>query len=114
MLSTLEEPTSGDIIVNGQNLWKMEKNGKEVTADEKHLRSVRGDIGMVFQHFNLFPHMTILENCTTAPIHVKGMNKAEDEQTAVEMIERVGLKDKKYHTPYNLSCGQKQQFALTT
>ncbi len=63
MLMTLEEPTSGDIIVSGENLWKMEKNGKEVRANEKHLRKVRGDIGMVFQHFNLFPHMTILENC---------------------------------------------------
>src|SRR5690625_4506488 len=112
MLMTLEEPTSGDIIVNGQNLWKMEKNGKEVTADEKHLRSVRGDIGMVFQHFNLFPHMTILENCTTAPIHVKGMNKAEAEQTAVEMLERVGLKDKMYNYPSQLSGGQKQRVAM--
>lgn len=87
MLMTLEEPTSGDIIVNGTNLWKMEKQGKLVRADEKHLRSVRGDIGMVFQHFNLFPHMTILENCMTAPIHVKGVEKAEAEQRSVEMLE---------------------------
>src|SRR5699024_5830233 len=61
MLMTLEVPTSGDIIVDGVNLWKMEKNGKMVKANEKHLREVRGDIGMVFQHFNLFPHMTILD-----------------------------------------------------
>lgn len=112
MLMTLEEPTSGEIIVNGTNLWKMEKNGKRMRADEKHLRSVRGDIGMVFQHFNLFPHMTILENCMTAPIHVKGVEKAEAEQRSVEMLERVGLKDKMYNYPSQLSGGQKQRVAM--
>lgn len=112
MLMTLEEPTSGEIIVNGTNLWKMEKNGKRMRADEKHLRSVRGDIGMVFQHFNLFPHMTILENCIAAPVHVKGVDKAEAEQRSVEMLERVGLKDKMYNYPSQLSGGQKQRVAM--
>ena len=71
ILMTLEQPTSGTIVVNGENLWQMEKKGRLVEADEKHLQSIRGDIGMVFQHFNLFPHMTILENCMLAPTIVK-------------------------------------------
>ncbi|MBM7542914.1 ectoine/hydroxyectoine ABC transporter ATP-binding protein EhuA [Amphibacillus cookii] len=112
MLMTLEEPTSGDIIVDGTNLWKMEKNGRMTEANEKHLRSVRGDIGMVFQHFNLFPHMTILENCMTAPIRVKGEDKQEVEQRSIEMLERVGLGDKIHNYPSQLSGGQKQRVAM--
>ncbi|WP_077706127.1 amino acid ABC transporter ATP-binding protein [Virgibacillus dokdonensis] len=112
MLMTLEEPTSGDIIVNGTNLWKMEKKGKLVRANEKHLRAVRGDIGMVFQHFNLFPHMTILENCMTAPLHVKKEGKEVVKQRSLEMLERVDLSDKVYQYPSQLSGGQKQRVAM--
>lgn len=112
MLMTLEEPTSGDIIVNGTNLWKMEKKGKLVRANEKHLRAVRGDIGMVFQHFNLFPHMTILENCMTAPLHVKKEGKEAVKQRSLEMLERVGLSDKVDQYPSQLSGGQKQRVAM--
>ncbi|WP_085993477.1 ectoine/hydroxyectoine ABC transporter ATP-binding protein EhuA [Oceanobacillus senegalensis] len=112
MLMTLEEPTSGDIIVDGTNLWKMEKNGKMHRANEKHLREVRGDIGMVFQHFNLFPHMTILDNCMSAPIHVKKESKNEVRKRAIEMLERVGLGDKLDNYPSQLSGGQKQRVAM--
>lgn len=112
MLMTLEEPTSGDIIVNGTNLWKMEKKGKTVRANEKHLREVRGDIGMVFQHFNLFPHMTILDNCMSAPIHVKKESKSEVRERAIQMLERVGLGDKINNYPSQLSGGQKQRVAM--
>ncbi|WP_255771115.1 ectoine/hydroxyectoine ABC transporter ATP-binding protein EhuA [Oceanobacillus alkalisoli] len=112
LLMTLEEPTSGDIVVDGKNLWKMEKNGDMVRANENHLRNVRGDIGMVFQHFNLFPHMTILENCMTAPVHVKKENKDEVRKRAVEMLERVGLGDKIDNYPSQLSGGQKQRVAM--
>lgn len=112
MLMTLEEPTSGDIIVDGQSLWKMPKNDKMVRANEKHLRNVRGDIGMVFQHFNLFPHMTILENCMTAPIHVKKESKKEVKERAIQMLERVGLGDKFDNYPSQLSGGQKQRVAM--
>ncbi|MCM3398996.1 ectoine/hydroxyectoine ABC transporter ATP-binding protein EhuA [Oceanobacillus profundus] len=112
MLMTLEEPSSGDIIVDGKNLWKMEKKEKMVKANEKHLREVRGDIGMVFQHFNLFPHMTILENCMTAPIHVKKENKEEVRDRSVKMLERVGLGDKLDSYPNQLSGGQKQRVAM--
>src|SRR5699024_7057897 len=97
---------------NDVNLWKMEKKGKQVRANEKHLRNIRGDIGMVFQHFNLFPHMTILENCMTAPIHVKKIDKKEAQQRSMEMLEKVGLADKLEHYPNQLSGGQKQRVAM--
>lgn len=112
LLMTLEQPTSGDIIVNGQNLWKMERKGKHVSANEKHLRTIRGDIGMVFQHFNLFPHMTILDNCISAPIHVKKENKDSAKERAIEMLEKVGLVDKLNYYPRQLSGGQKQRVAM--
>jgi|SRR5690625_960190 len=112
MLMTLEEPTSGDIIVKNENLWKMERNGKLVPANEKHLSKVRGDIGMVFQHFNLFPHMTILENCMVAPIHVKKENKDEAKEYSIEMLSKVGLKDHLDKYPNQLSGGQKQRVAM--
>lgn len=112
MLMTLEEPTSGDIIVDGQNLWKMEKNGKMIRANEKHLRSVRGDIGMVFQHFNLFPHMTILDNCTTALVNVKKENKEVAKKESIEMLEKVGLGEHIDKYPQQLSGGQKQRVAM--
>lgn len=112
MLMTLEEVTSGDIIVDGVNLWKMEKKGEMVEANEKHLREVRGDIGMVFQHFNLFPHMTILENCMSAPINVKKEDKEEARERSIQMLERVGLGDKVDNYPSQLSGGQKQRVAM--
>ncbi|MGN7296045.1 ectoine/hydroxyectoine ABC transporter ATP-binding protein EhuA [Fredinandcohnia aciditolerans] len=112
LLMTLEEPTSGVIEVNGQNLWQMEKKGELVRANEKHLRQIRGDIGMVFQHFNLFPHMTILENCMTGPINVKGESKEEAKKNSIEMLEKVGLGDKLENYPNQLSGGQKQRVAM--
>ena len=112
MLMTLEQPTSGTIVVNGENLWQMEKKGRLVAADEQHLQSIRGDIGMVFQHFNLFPHMTILENCMLAPTIVKKKDRMEVKQQAVEMLEKVGLGDKIEQYPAQLSGGQKQRVAM--
>ncbi|BAQ10932.1 ectoine/hydroxyectoine abc transporter [Bacillus sp. OxB-1] len=112
MLMTLEQPTSGKIEVDGRNLWQMEKKGEWVTADEKHLREIRGDIGMVFQHFNLFPHMTILENCMLAPVIVKNESKETVRETAVEMLEKVGLGEKIDLYPSQLSGGQKQRVAM--
>ncbi|TSB45044.1 ectoine/hydroxyectoine ABC transporter ATP-binding protein EhuA [Alkalicoccobacillus porphyridii] len=112
MLMTLEKPTGGDIIVEGENLWKMESKGKLVPADERHLRKVRSNVGMVFQHFNLFPHMTILRNCTEAPIHVLGLSKKEAETRAKEMLEKVGLGDKVDNYPMQLSGGQQQRVAI--
>lgn len=112
LLMTLEKPTNGKIIVGGDYLWHMEQNGEVVPANEKHLRKVRGNIGMVFQHFNLFPHMTILENCTTAPIQVKKESKETATKRAIEMLEKVNLGDKLDNYPSQLSGGQKQRVAM--
>ncbi|QTD43289.1 ectoine/hydroxyectoine ABC transporter ATP-binding protein EhuA [Sporosarcina sp. Te-1] len=112
LLMTLEEPTSGMIEVEGENLWQMKKGNKTFPADEKHLRGIRGEIGMVFQHFNLFPHMTILENCMLAPTIVKKQDKANVRATALEMLEKVGLADKVDLYPSQLSGGQKQRVAM--
>lgn len=112
MLMTLEQPTSGEIIFDGKNLWHMEKKGKLVPANEKHLRELRGDIGMVFQHFNLFPHMTILQNCMTAPIQVQKEDKESARKRSIEMLKKVGLGDKLDNYPNQLSGGQKQRVAM--
>lgn len=112
MLMTLEQPTSGIIEIDGNNLWHMEKDNELIPANEQYLRSVRGDIGMVFQHFNLFPHMTVLENCMTAPIHVKRENKESAKKRSLEMLEKVGLGDKVDLYPSQLSGGQKQRVAM--
>ncbi len=112
MLMTLEQPDSGTIKVEGKHLWHKEVNGKLVPADEKHLREMRKNIGMVFQHFNLFPHMTILRNVTEAPIHVLGLPKEEANRRAVDMLEKVGLGDKLDAYPSQLSGGQKQRVAI--
>lgn len=112
ILMTLEEPTSGVIEVEGEPLWHKEVKGRLVRADEKHLHRVRSKIGMVFQHFNLFPHMTILRNVTEAPIHVLKVPKKEARQKAMEMLDKVGLADKADQYPAQLSGGQKQRVAI--
>lgn len=112
VLMTLEKPDDGVIYVNGSPLWHKEVNGKLIEADEKHLRRVRGDIGMVFQHFNLFPHMSALRNVTEAPIYVQGMNKKEAEEMGKDLLSLVGLADKFASYPSQLSGGQKQRVAI--
>ncbi|HLQ82874.1 MAG TPA: ectoine/hydroxyectoine ABC transporter ATP-binding protein EhuA [Pseudogracilibacillus sp.] len=112
LLMTLEEPSKGDIYVEGNNLWKMKRGDKMIRANEKHLRKIRSDIGMVFQHFNLFPHMTVLENCVISPVEVQGVDKQTAKKLAMEMLEKVGLKDKLDKYPDQLSGGQKQRVAM--
>lgn len=112
MLMTLERINDGVIYVDGEPLTHMQKNGELVPADEQHLRRVRGNIGMVFQHFNLFPHMTALKNCMEAPIHVLGLSKKQAEERAAELLDMVGLADKKDHYPSQLSGGQQQRVAI--
>lgn len=112
LLMTLEEPTSGTIEVEGDLLWHEEVNGKLVKASEKHLRRVRGKIGMVFQHFHLFPHMTVLENVVQAPVTVLGFSKDEAKKQAEFMLDKVGLIDKVDTYPAQLSGGQKQRVAI--
>ena len=101
-LNLLETPTSGSIIFDGV----------DITGKKVDLPLHRQKMGMVFQHFNLFPHMTILDNMTLAPIHVKHMPKAEAEQKAHALLERVGLGDRAEAYPIQLSGGQKQRVAI--
>ncbi|MGG4105031.1 MULTISPECIES: ectoine/hydroxyectoine ABC transporter ATP-binding protein EhuA [Paenibacillus] len=112
MLMTLEEPTEGTIEVDGELLWHMEEKGRLVRASEKHLHRMRCNVGMVFQHFNLFPHMNVLRNVTEAPRKVLGLSKEEAEERAVSMLSKVGLADKLKMYPSNLSGGQKQRVAI--
>jgi len=101
-INRLEEPTRGKIIINGE----------EITAPKVDLNRMRAEIGMVFQHFNLFPHITALQNCTLAPIKVRKLDKAEAEKRALEMLQRVGLQTKANVKPRQLSGGQQQRVAI--
>ncbi|MGH3096789.1 MAG: ectoine/hydroxyectoine ABC transporter ATP-binding protein EhuA [Streptosporangiales bacterium] len=114
LLMTLEKLNGGHIWVDGQPLWHMHANGgnKLVPANEKHLRRMRKKIGMVFQHFNLFPNMSVLRNITEAPVHVLGLSKDAAEQRARELLEMVGLEAKVDARPSQLSGGQQQRVAI--
>jgi polar amino acid transport system ATP-binding protein len=112
VIMTLERPDSGTIEVNGRHLYHEQKGGELKPAGEKHIREVRSDVGMVFQHFNLFPHMSALENIALAPIKVKGMPKRDARQLAMDLLDKVGLAEHANHTPGQLSGGQKQRVAI--
>lgn len=101
-LNLLEEPTGGEVYLDGERI-----NAPGVDIDK-----IRERLGMVFQNFNLFPHMTVLDNVTLAPIKVKGKNKAEAEESALKILETVGLSDKAASFPASLSGGQKQRVAI--
>ena len=112
MLMTLERIDGGLIEVDGEPLTHMSKNGALVPADERYIRRRRGKIGMVFQHFNLFPHMTALKNCMEAPMRVLGLPRKGAEARAAELLDMVGLADKKDSYPGALSGGQQQRVAI--
>lgn len=101
-LNLLEDPTGGHIYLDGT----------EVTDPKNNINKIRQSMMMVFQHFNLFPHKTILENLTIAPIKLKGLSKKEAEQKGMELLERVGLAEKAGAYPSQLSGGQKQRVAI--
>ena len=101
-LNQLETATSGKIIIDGH----------DVTDKHTDINKVRENIGMVFQHFNLFNHLTVLDNMTLAPVHLKLMNKEEARTEALRLLERVGLADKADAFPSQLSGGQKQRVAI--
>lgn len=100
-MNYLEEPTSGRVIVDNMDL-----------SDKKKLNEVRTEVGMVFQNFNLFPHMTVLDNLTLAQINVRKTSKKDAEDIALKLLERVGLADKANMYPDSLSGGQKQRVAI--
>ena len=112
VLMTLDPLTSGMIEVDGEPLTHMRKNGTLVPASLAHLRRVRSKIGMVFQSFNLFPHMTALANTIEAPMQVLGLSRKEATERSRELLTLVGLEDKCNHYPSQLSGGQQQRVAI--
>ena len=101
-LNLLEEPTSGEIIFDGVS----------ITDKSNDINKQREKMGMVFQQFNLFPHLSVMDNITIAPIKVKNMSKKEAEDIALGLLKRIGLEDKAYTYPNQLSGGQKQRIAI--
>jgi polar amino acid transport system ATP-binding protein len=112
ILMTLETLSAGRVIVNGEYLWHETKNGQVVEAGEAHLHKMRNDIGMVFQHFNLFPHLSALQNIEQPQILVRKTSKIEAREKAMELLGLVGLSDKANHFPHQLSGGQQQRVAI--
>ena len=102
-MNLLEQPTEGEIWFDGMNI---------VQAGERDKNRVRSEMGMVFQHFNLFPHLSILDNITLAPRLVRGIARSDAQKRAMELLERVGLADKAHAYPQQLSGGQKQRVAI--
>ena len=129
-LNLLEQPTGGKIIFEGKTIYdeenqekviknkfirkliKFVKSKKDTQLDEKELNDHRKKMGMVFQHFNVFPNMSVLDNITLGPITSKGVSKEEAEKEALELLEKVGLQDKANEYPKKLSGGQKQRLAI--
>ena len=101
-INRLEEPTSGEIRIDGKNILERRVD----------INKIREEVGMVFQHFNLYPHKTVLENITLGPIRLKKISKPEAEKLAMELLEKVGLADKRNVYPNKLSGGQKQRVAI--
>ena len=100
-MNYLEEPTSGNVTVDGYNL-----------KEKRNLNKVRQSMAMVFQQFNLYPHMTVLDNLTLAPVKLQNMNKKDAEESGLKYLEKVGLKDKANYYPTQLSGGQQQRVAI--
>ena len=111
-LNLLEQPTDGSILFDGVDITKKREKGPDGRMRKLDLDRHRQKMGMVFQHFNLFPHMTILDNMTLAPIRVRHMPKAEAEEKALHLLARVGLGDRAAAYPIQLSGGQKQRVAI--
>jgi len=101
-INLLEVPTKGTVLVDGQS----------ITDKNTNILKVRGQIGMVFQHFHLFPHLNVMDNLTYAPIKVKGLSRTEAEEKARDLLAKVGLTEKEKAFPSSLSGGQKQRVAI--
>ena len=111
-LNLLELPTDGSIVFDGVDITKKREKGADGKMHKLNIDKHRQKMGMVFQHFNLFPHMTILDNMTLAPMRVKHMPKAQAEEKALQLLTRVGLGDRADAYPIQLSGGQKQRVAI--
>jgi len=112
LVMTLEEANGGYIYIDGRPLTHKSVGGKRVELREKHKNEMRKRIGMVFQQFNLFPNMTVIENIMEAPVHVLGISKADARKRAHQLLDKVGLPDKADAHPTELSGGQQQRVAI--
>ena len=112
VLMTLEAIQAGTMYVDGEPLNRMERDGELFEASNAHIRRIRAKIGMVFQSFNLFPHMSALQNCIESPIYTQRLSKAEATNEAKRLLDMVGLADKAGHYPSQLSGGQQQRVAI--
>ena len=108
----LERPSAGSIQIDGQYLWHVERGGALVPAGERQARTARRPVGMVFQQFNLFPHMTALQNVTEPLTHVLRLGKEEARHRAIDLLTRVGLATHLEHRPAQMSGGQQQRVAI--
>jgi ABC-type histidine transport system ATPase subunit len=112
-LNLLETPTSGEIFVRGEQIkMKTNRQGNRVPVDKKQVDKIRTRLAMVFQHFNLWSHMTVLENIIEAPIHVLKKNKKESRDLAMALLDKVGIVDRSHYFPSQLSGGQQQRAAI--
>ena len=112
VLMTLERPEEGHVAINGEQLYHQRRGDRWVPAKESHIRRVRRNVSMVFQHFHLFPHRTVRQNITLGPRKVLGLGKDEANALAIDLLDRVGLADKADEHPSSLSGGQKQRVAI--
>lgn len=112
ILMTLEGIDGGSVDIDGQPVWSRLVDGQQRPANQAHLHKIREKVGMVFQMFNLFPHMTALENVSLAPRRVLGLSRQEAEARAAELLRKVGLSDKMTSYPARLSGGQQQRVAI--
>ncbi|MFP4316100.1 MAG: amino acid ABC transporter ATP-binding protein [Desulfovibrionales bacterium] len=111
-INILEEIDEGEIVFKGRNVGYVERNGKRVLDKPHRIYALRSEIGMVFQHFHLFPHQTVLQNVMEGPLTVQKKTRDEARDIALDMLTKVGLMDKKDVYPATLSGGQKQRVAI--
>ncbi len=111
-INQFEKADDGRISICGLDMLVKDKNGRTVYAPKKVLQEIRLKIGLVFQNFNLFPHMTVLQNIIEAPVHVLKQDKATAEETAMQLLSKMGLSDKAKEYPCNLSGGQQQRVSI--
>lgn len=112
MLMTLERPDKGSVLLHGTELWAENRGGRMVPARERHLRKMRQKVGMVFQQYTLFPHMTVLKNIVEGPVHSLGLPYDEAVARAEGLLEMVGMADYRSRKPAQLSGGQRQRVAI--